>query len=225
MTTEPGLFNLARNLVLGSIYAFSAIFFSITILGVLVFGINDTESPDTVAEASPNTSDSEAEQAAENEVSDTDADTTAEKSEQEDEAEALRQEHEDDLEEARAKIDNLEGLAQRADSQNQDRLARNYRERAASLKAEFDLEDDDEPGRYDVEALVDTGDESEDDEAAEALQEFREKKEQREADENLPDEAKAQLSMLKQMRSQASTDAIREVYQGKIDDLREEHVE
>lgn len=140
------------------------------------------------------------------------------------EAKALRAQHEDNLEEARQKIDNLEGLAQRADSQNQDRLAHNYRERAASLKAEFDLEDD-ESNRYDAEALVgqpDTGD----DEAAEALQEFRDRQARKEADEELPQEAQEMLSNLKNMREQAKNKGHKELikkYDERIEALREEH--
>lgn len=86
MTTEPGLFNVVRNLVLGSIYAFSAIFFSIVIIGVLVVGISDDTAPDTIAEADTGTTDPTADQAAENEVSDADAETTVEEREQETEA-------------------------------------------------------------------------------------------------------------------------------------------
>lgn len=139
------------------------------------------------------------------------------------EAEALRAEHEDDLEEARQKIDNLEGLAQRASSQNQDRLAANYRQRAASLKSEYPaLADDEEPNKYSAEALGKT-DDSEDAEALQEFQEFKDKKAQREADEELPEDAKARLAQYKQMRAQASTDSLRDMYQQKIDDLRAEH--
>lgn len=144
------------------------------------------------------------------------------------EADALRAQHQDDLEEARAKIDNLEGLATRADSQNQDRLAHNYRQRAASLKAEFpELEDDDEPNKYSAEALglADDDEAEKEKEAAEALQEFKDKKERKVKDEELPEDVKARLAQYKQMRAQASTDSLRDMYQGKIEALREEYAE
>ena len=137
------------------------------------------------------------------------------------EAEALRAQHEDDLAEARQRVDLLEGLAQRADSQNQDRLAHNYRQRAASLKQKANLEDDDEGGRYDTgeteaEALAK-------DEAAEALQQFKDRKARREIDERMSDEDRKLLSNYKSLRNQVSSDELREKYVQKIEDLRNKY--
>lgn len=144
------------------------------------------------------------------------------------EADALRAEHEGELEEVRDKIDNLEGLAQRAASQGQDRLEQNYLKRAASLKKDYpELEEEREPSLYErVEALIDDGDDDlEGDETAEALADFRDRQEVKELDENMDPADRKLLSNFKTLKSQATGAKTREMYEKKIKALRAKYTE
>ena len=135
------------------------------------------------------------------------------------EAEALSQE----MQEAHKKLDSLEGLQEAAKQQNNDALAAKYRQKAEALKAKHPELEDDDGNRYDTgpteaEALKQ-------DEAAAALEEFQDQKWIAEHDKDLPDEAKHRLNDFKMLREQASTPALRQMYQKKMDALREEYAE
>lgn len=140
------------------------------------------------------------------------------------EAAALVARHEREEAEIQEKIDNLENLAERARQQNQDRLAANYKQRVANLKAEHDIEDEPKSA---VEALIAQPDEEPiEEEHAEALAKFREKREVRDADDELPPSAQKILYNLKNMREQArqqGNDRLEEKYDDKIEALRAEH--
>ena len=133
------------------------------------------------------------------------------------EAEALSQE----MQEASKKLDNLEGLQVAAEQQNNDALAAKYKQKAEALKAKHPELEDDDGNRYDTgpteaEALKQ-------DEAAAALEEFQDKKWIAEHDKDLPEEANHRFQDFKMLREQSSTPLLRQLYQEKMDALREKH--
>lgn len=139
------------------------------------------------------------------------------------EAEALQAEVEAEKKEAAEKIAELEALANT--SGGGPAASKSFEQKAAALRKEHGLED--EPGRYDrVEALIANGEGEADDPDAEALQQFREKQAKREADDDLPQEARNMLMNLKNMREQAKQNGHRDLverYSERIRALRDEH--
>ena len=134
------------------------------------------------------------------------------------EAEALVEDPEEA--EARERIAELEALANTSTGT----ASKSFAQKAEALRAEHGLTE--EPGRYEVEALADQPDTE--DAEAEALQQFRDKKAQREADEELPQEAQEMLSNLKNMREQAKQQGHKQLierYTERIENLRAEHAE
>lgn len=135
------------------------------------------------------------------------------------EAEALVENREEI--EAREKINELEALANSTEGKS----SASFEQKAEALRAEHGLEE--EPGRYDVEALVDEPDTE--DAEAEALAEFQDRKHAENIDtelmENLPDEVAARLSDFKMMAAGAQSEKIREMYEEKIEAIREEYAE
>lgn len=133
------------------------------------------------------------------------------------EAEALVENREEI--EPREKINELEALANSTDGKS----SASFEQKAEALRAEHGLEE--EPGRYDVEALVDEPTTEEADAAA--LSAFKDRKHREAIDkelmESLPDEVANRLSDLKMMAAGARSEKIRQLYEDKIEDLRAEY--
>lgn len=145
--------------------------------------------------------------------------------EQELEAEGLTAEAaEAEEQEAAEKVAELEALADMSGGA----AGESFQQKAEALRAEHGLSE--EPGRYSAEALGHSEAEAEDDESAEAeaLASFRDRQATREADENLPDEARNLLMNLKNMRESAKakgSESLVEKYTERIEALRAEHAE
>ena len=132
------------------------------------------------------------------------------------EAEALVAEQQEEESEARKKISELEALA----GSSNGAMAKSYEEKAEALRAKHGWTE--EPGKYSAEALVENKDDLEDADA-EALSAHRERKEIKEIDEQMSDEDRTLLNNLKGCRSSARTPKAREIYEKKIEDLRDKY--